>query len=59
MTALLIRIIVALIVAIVVYVVGTAFVHFSHDHLVWGLIAVILLLVIIAGSRLRTRGSGW
>jgi hypothetical protein len=42
-----IRIVLGLVLAAIVYLVGTAVIHFHDNHLVFGLIAVLVLLFVI------------
>jgi hypothetical protein len=45
-----ISILIGLLLAVVVYVVGTAVTHFAHADLIWGLVAVIIFIAVAFGD---------
>jgi hypothetical protein len=44
---LIIRVLLGLVLAAIIYLVGTAVIHFHDNHIVFGLIAVVVLLAVI------------
>lgn len=49
-----VSIIVGALVALIVYVVGTAITHFQHEQLIWGIVAILVwILVATRGDRIR------
>lgn len=58
--SLIFRVVVGLVVAVIIYVVLTAFIVFNHSTLVFGLIALVIFLGIVFawdGNYRRTRGG--
>jgi hypothetical protein len=49
------RIVLGLLAAAVVYLVGTAITSFENENLIWGLVAVVVFLAVFLGDGLRGR----
>lgn len=54
--ALLMRVAVGIIAAAIVYLICTAVIHFAHSHLIFGLLALAILLLAAFGSGTRWGG---